>query len=145
MKIVIEYRQVYECLETVKSKIKTSERELEKLINSYAPSNVKGFDYSNHQVQSSMVIQNIEDIAVLMSECNDRLKLLRHERDQLEIQLKELEQAIEILNETSYKVILLKIKGRSNRQIAYEMNYSKRQIERIVKESFEIIEKELAR
>lgn len=135
MNIIDEFRRVTEEIYTYKSKLASIIREINKLINSYKPGEIKGIDYSKDKVQSNFMQIDIFDNYAKMQE-------LFKERDSTELELKslyaqrdELEKCINDLGDINKKVLMLKIKGYTNWQVANVLHYSPRHIERIVAEN----------
>ena len=135
MDIIAEYRRLTKELAAVGSMIKSKERELNKIVDAYAPADCKGLDYSKPQVQSSRVVPDIEDIALKIYEVNKVLTSLRDERDEIKSQRDELDKCIDSLGDLPAKAMMLRIKGLTNRQIAYEIGYTRRHVERLISEA----------
>ena len=135
MNIIDEFRRVTEEIYTIKSRLTSINRDINKLINAYRPGGIKGIDYSADKVQSNnMQIDIFSNYA--------RMQELLRDRDSTELELKslyaqrdELEKCINDLGDINKKVLMLKIKGYTNWQVADKLHYSVRQIERIVADS----------
>lgn len=141
MEIIAEYRQLTKGIAVLNSRIKSKERELSKLTLTYAPRDIGGIDYSDPCVQTSLHHPDIVQVASKIYDLNKELKILRDELKEIMNQRDELDKCIDSLGDTKSKIMMLKIKGYTNRQISWELNYSKRHIERIVKESYEKLKK----
>jgi FixJ family two-component response regulator len=84
---------------------------------------------------------DIVEMASKIYEINTELISLRNELDDVRDQRAELDKCIDKLCDIRAKVVMLKINGKNNRQIAYDLNYSRRHVERIVRESFELLKR----
>lgn len=134
MQIIVEYRKLTEDIAVLRSKIKSKERELTKLTLTYAPADCKAMDYSKPQVQSSRISPDIMDLAGRIYEVGAELGRLRDEMEEILAQRDALDDCLDSLGDTPAKIMTLRIKGYTNRQIAYEMHISKRHVERLVSE-----------
>jgi hypothetical protein len=142
-KLINEYRALCLELATVESQIKTGERELTKLTFSYRPSDIKGIDYAKPQIQSSSHAPDIMEVASKIYELSGRLSELRAERDTILSQRAELDKCIDRLGDTQARVVMMRLRGCTNRQIAHDVGYSKRHVERIVRDISRELEKTL--
>lgn len=135
MNIIDEFRRVTEDIYIIKSKLYSINREINKLINAYKPSEVKGIDYSKDRVQNNnMQIDVFDNYAKMQDLLRDRDNVEK-EIDDLYKQRGELEKCINDLGDINKKVLMLKIKGFTNWKIADILHYSVRRIEQIVAES----------
>lgn len=135
MEIIAEYRRLTRELAVVNSKIKSKERELNKIVDAYAPAGCKALDYSKPQVQSNRHVPDIVDLAGKIYDINGELVALRKERDEIMAQRDELDKCIDSLGDMPAKAMMLRIKGYNNRQIAYEIGYTRRHVERLISEA----------
>lgn len=135
MEIIAEYRKLTKDLAVVDSRIKSKERELNKIVDVYAPADCKGLDYSKPQVQSSRNVPDIIDVAAKIYEVNTELVSLRKERDEIQAQRDALDKCIDSLGDMPAKAMMLRIRGFSNRQIACEIGFSRRHVERLISEA----------
>jgi predicted nucleic acid-binding Zn-ribbon protein len=142
-KLINEYRSL--CLEiaTIESQIKTGERELTKLTYTYKPTDIKGIDYAKPQIQSSRHAPDIVEVASKIYKLSGELSELRAERDRIHAQRAELDKCIDHLGDMQAKVAMLRLRGRTNRQIAHDVGYSKRHVERIIRDISRALEKTL--
>lgn len=134
-RLIEEYRSLQMEIATVKSKIKTKERELDKLKNIFRPHDASGIDYSRPSIQCSRSVPDIVDVAAKIYDINSEIMDLRIELEGIEDQAGTLEHTVRDLGVLHGRVLLLKAKGMTNRQISYEMGYSKRHIERLISEA----------
>ncbi len=143
MNIIEEYRKVTEELAVAKSNLKRVNRAIVKLINNNAPKDITGTCYSDIKIQNNV---NILDLAEALYQ-RDKFLSDRNEAEKeyedLSRQLEELEETINSLGDINKKVLMLRIKGYTNWQIADKLHYSVRRIEQIVAESKKKIKKEL--
>ena len=134
MKIIDEYKRVTEDIAVIKSQLQRARRNLDKNVNIYKPSDLKGIDYSQERVQSSNNQPNIMEIAVKI--CSYKLSIddLHKELDSLYKQRAELEKTINELGDLKKQILMLQIKGYQQWKIARELHYSQRWIEKICSE-----------
>ena len=135
MKIIEEYRRITEDIAVVKSCLTSINREINKLIYADKPGDIKGIDYAKDKIQTSNTQMDIFGNYAKLQE-------LFKERDSIELELKslytqrdELEKVINDLGDINKKVLMLKIKGHTNWQVAGMLHYSVRRIEQIIAES----------
>lgn len=129
--IIEEYRRLTENIAVVKSSIASTRRSISKLIYANKPCDIGAIDYTKPAVQTShsqddviAAYRKIHDLEVEKQELESELQSLYEQRD-------ELERVINDLGDKEKKAMMLRIKGYPNWKIAKEMNYSKRQVERI--------------
>lgn len=134
-RLIEEYRSLQMEIATVKSKIKTKERELDKLKNIFRPHDASGIDYSRPSIQCSRSVPDIVDVAGKIYDVNSDIMDLRLELKDIEAQASALEKTVHDLGVLHGRVLLLKARGMTNRQISYEMGYSRRHIERLISEA----------
>jgi len=132
MKIIDEYKNIIEDIAITKSKLTTAERELQRNMYEYRPSEIKAIDYSKDKVQSSNCQQPILVTANNIIELNNSIKILQQELQALYSQKNELEKTINNLGDINKQVMMLKIKGCTTGKIACTLNYSSRHIERLL-------------
>lgn len=134
MKIIDEYKRVTEDIAVIKSQLQRARRNLDKNVNIYKPSDLKGIDYSQERVQSSNNQPNIMEIAVKI--CSYKLSIddLHKELDSLYKQRAKLEKTINELGDLKKQILMLQIKGYQQWKIARELHYSQRWIEKICSE-----------
>lgn len=139
MEIIAEYRDLTREIAVISSKIKTKERELTKLTLTYAPGGCKAIDYSKPQIQSSRNTPDIMDLAGKIYEVGAELGRLRDEMGEVLTQRDALDRCLDTLGDRQSKIMTLRIKGYTNRQISYEMHISKRHVERLVSDAYKKI------
>ncbi len=130
MQIIDEYKKITEDIAVVRSKLSTTKRKIKRLSYRCCPDDAKGIDYSTEKVQISIDIPDIEELMLLAKE----MMLLELDLMELYQQRDELEETINDLGDLKKQVIMLQIKGYTQLQIAKELNYSKRHIERLCKD-----------
>lgn len=133
-RLITEYRALCCEIVTIESEIKSKERELHRLGNVYRPAGSKGMDYTSPQVQASRHTPDIVEIAGKIYEISDELATLREELSAAKDQRRALEDVARDMGSVQSHICLLKAKGLTNRQIAREVGYSKRHVERLVSE-----------
>lgn len=134
MIIIQEYQRLTEEIAVIDSKIQSAERELRKLSATYAPAGVSGIDYSKDRVTGGPGTPDLVDVVCRMTEINMALMDMRAELQDLRSQRDKLQEVIESVGNQHKKVLMYKIEGLSNAQIARRMNRSKRHVERLVSE-----------
>lgn len=132
--IIEEYRELTEKIAVVQSSITTNQIEINKLIknNLNFPSSLGAIDYTKPAVQTSLfqgdlitAFIKIHDYETEMIDLEEELKLRNEQRNKLE-------KVINDLGDVKKKVIMLRIKGHTNQQIADILNYQdKRSVEKI--------------
>jgi DNA-directed RNA polymerase specialized sigma24 family protein len=132
--IIEEYRELTENIAVVQSCIITNQREKRKLIESNLnfPSSLGAIDYTKPAVQTSLfqgdlvsAFIKIHDYETEQMELEVELKSLNEQRDKIE-------NIINDLGDVKKKVIMLRIKGCTNQEIADILNYQdKRSVEKI--------------
>lgn len=131
MKIIEEYKNLTEEIAVIKSRIKTAKRKLDKNINIYKPSELKGIAYDQVKTQTTMRQQSIFITGNNILNLQEFIKESKKELKELEEQRKELENTINELGDVKKQVMFLLIKGYTQQRIADELHYSKRWIEKI--------------
>lgn len=132
MNIIDEYRKLTEDIAVIDSKITSASREVKKLIDTYKPAEIKAVDYSSDRVKSSIVVRSLLDVTDDINIFKLEIKKLRSERRNLVAQRKKLDDVVDGLGDSKKKVVMMKICGKTIAEIADEMNYSERQIYRII-------------
>lgn len=134
MDIVKEYKRVLEDIAVSESILDSVGRDLERAINIYRPSDVKGVDYTKELITGSIYQQDIfitaEDIAELKLEKSKWKKELK----ELKKQQKRLDSIINDLGDIKKEIAIGKVKGKKDKELAEEYGYSERHIRRITKE-----------
>ena len=133
MNIIDEYRKLTEDIAIIDSKITSASREIKKLIDIYKPSDLKAIDYSADRVQCSVVVRSLLDVTDDINVFKLEIKNLRSERNKLVAQRKKLEDVVDGFNDCKKRVIMMRVRGMKICEIALEMNYSERHVNRIVK------------
>lgn len=134
MVIIEEYKRLTEEMAVIRSLIQSAERELRKVSDTYKPAGVSGIDYSRDRVTGGPGAPNIIDLAHKIAEINTALMTYRSELHELTQQRDKLQDVIESVGSQHKKVLMYKIEGKSNAQIAGMMCRSKRHVERLVSE-----------
>lgn len=129
--IIEEYRELTEDIAVIKSCITSTERDLNKTINTFQPRELGAIDYSKPVVQTSCSQESLTEVYIKIHDLNIELQNLKIELDSLNKQRDDLEQTINDLGDIEKKVLMLKIKGCKNWVIAKQLNYSVKGIEKI--------------
>lgn len=135
LKIIDEYRQITEQIAVLKSQKTSVERDLTKMSMTFRPLELKGMDYSMERVQRSSNQTNMFEMAEGIVNAQFEIQLISAELESWYKQRAELERVINELGDIKKRVVMLQIKGYPQWKIAKELNYSKRQIERIIADS----------
>lgn len=133
MNIIDEFRRVTEEMAVAESVLNSINRDIRQNINAYKPNQMGGIDYSKDKIQNSnMQLDIFSNYAELQGLWEDRD---RAEKDfeEIKAQRDSLEKTINSLGDIEKKVLMRRIKGYSNRQIADELHYSLRGVEDIFK------------
>jgi len=133
MKIIEEYKSIIEEIAITKSKLTTAERELQRNMYEYRPSEMKAIDYSKDKVQSSNCQQSILVTAHNIVELNKDIFNLKEDLQGLYNQKNNLEIAINSLGDIENKIIMCKLKGLSNKRIARQLYITERTVYRYIK------------
>lgn len=131
--IIEEYRKLTEDIAVIKSCIVSTERDINRTINTYQPGDAGAIDYSNPTVQTSISQESLSEVWIRLHDLNAELQDLKEELKSLYKQKDELERTINDLGDIEKKAMMLRIKGFSNWKIAKELHYSVRGIEEIFK------------
>lgn len=140
MIILKEYKQLTAEMAVLTSKIQSEERALNKLVAAHAPKAVGSIDYSRERVSGGLLVPDFADTINQISEHNEKLAAYKEELEVLKTQREKLFEVVDGLNDMHQRIVLLKIEGLSNAQIADKIGYSKRHIERLSREVRTILE-----
>lgn len=141
MKIIDEYRRLTEEIAVLESRIISQERQLRKVSDIYAPAGVSSLDYSKERVAGGPARPDMIGVAGQIIEITIDLNNDRAELKDLHTQRDKLREVIGTLGCRLKKVLMYKIEGCSNNQIATRLGCSKRHVERLVSEMREKVEK----
>lgn len=131
MDIIKEYKRVLEDIAVIESQLQTTKRELDKTVNIYRPSDIKGIDYAEERVTGSMFQPDIFCIAEKLDELKRQIRSLQNELLETHEQRRKLEKAINEFGSVEKQVAKYKVKGWTNEKIAKELGYSKSWIDKI--------------
>lgn len=134
MKIIDEYKELTEEIAVINSKIVRTEREIEKLMNTYRPCEIKAIDYGTEVVQSSKVQDSLFFITDSINKLKKELEKLELESKSVTNQREEIEKVINSYGNCKKKIIMRRIKGDTVNEIACEFNYSKAHVRRLSRE-----------
>lgn len=132
MKIIDEYRMLTEEIAVINSKITTTNREINKLLDTYKPSSLKAINYEDVSVQTSRVEASLLLTTDRINKLKKRLKKLEEELRSVTDQRDKIEKTINEYGNLRKKVIMLRIKGHTIEEVASELNYSTRHIDRLI-------------
>lgn len=131
--IIDEYRELTEDIAVIKSCITSTERDINKTINTYSPRGTGAIDYSKPTVQTSCSQDKMTSVLISLHDLQTELHDLKNELQSLYEQRDKLEQTINDLGDIEKKVMMLRVKGYPNWKIAKELHYSIRGVEEIFK------------
>ena len=131
MTIIEKYRELTENIVVIEVCIEQIYRELSILIHTYCPSGVGAIDYSKPAVQTSISQKSISNVNIKLHDLETELIDLKNEKEFLNKQRDKLEKNINDLGDIEKKVMVLRIKGKRNWEIAEILNYTEKGIEYI--------------
>lgn len=133
--IIEEYRNLTESIAVIRSCITSTKREKFKLINENMniPRGLSAIDYTVPAVQTSLFQGDLASAYIKIHDLETELMSLEKEFEALLEQRNDLEKVINDLGDVEKKVMMLRIKGCTNRKIAERLHYSERGIENIFK------------
>lgn len=132
--IIEEYRELTEKIAVIQSCISTNKREKRKLIeaNLNIPLGLGAIDYTKPAVQTSLFQGDLVSAFIKIHDYETEQFELEAELESLYEQRDNLEDTINDLGDVKKKVIMLRIKGCTNQEIADILNYQdKRSVEKI--------------
>ncbi|QUH28239.1 hypothetical protein [Vallitalea guaymasensis] len=135
MNIIDEYRRITERIAVQESQLITAKRDLQKNMKIYIPLEVKGIDYSQDKIQTSLYQQDIFTTANNIKILTGFIKELEEELEELYGQRKGLEKTINSLADIKKQYIMYKIKNprMPNWKIANKIHISLSSLEKYIK------------
>ncbi|GKX27860.1 hypothetical protein SH1V18_03400 [Vallitalea longa] len=136
MNIIQEYTRVVEAIAVANSQLISAKRELQKIMNTYRPPEIKGLNYDQEKVQVSTRQQNImitaNNICILTNYINE----LKAELEELNEQRRDLENTINSLGDVKKQYIMYKMKDPKmpNWKIANKAHVSLSTLKRNIKD-----------
>ncbi len=131
MRIILEHRKVTEEIEAIESELQRLNRKRSRIMWSGCPVTLGAIDYTSDRVQSSPRNADLEADLIELAGITQRIRELEQERSELYLQRERLTSCVEGLGDSQKQILMMRMEGYTQRQIAASLGYSKVWIEKV--------------